>query len=252
MIFEKGYLYHIYNQGNNRQNIFFSRDNYLLFLKKIHIYVSPYTDVIAWCLMPNHFHLMVLVNEIEMNRKDHIHQMTNNRNEKSHQMNLSTKTCNETLNKNKLNLSVGFTNNLKNKESIYQMAKNHGDYSHQMNAKLRSFNNSIAIMLRTFTRAINKQENRTGSLFKPHTKAECINCLKGVKPSFIQSNISITNLLSEKQYPQICFNYIHQNPVKANLVKEAIDWEFSSAKDYAGLRNGKLVNKIVSKEYVDF
>ncbi len=121
-----------------------------------------------------------------------------------------------------------------------------------MNIKTRTFNTSIAIMLRSFTRAINKQENRTGSLFKPHTKAECINCFKGTKPSFIQSSISITNLLSKKQYPQVCFDYIHQNPVKAGLVKTLTDWEFSSAKDYASLRNGKLINKAVAEEFVDF
>ena len=30
-----------------------------------------------------------------------------------------------------------------------------------------------------------------------------------------------------------------------------IDWEFSSAKDYAGIRNGKLINKKVAAKYVD-
>ncbi len=61
MIFEKGHLYHIYNQGNNKQKIFLNRENYLFFLKKINTYILPYADVLAWCLMPNHFHLMVLV-----------------------------------------------------------------------------------------------------------------------------------------------------------------------------------------------
>ena len=28
--------------------------------------LSPYASIFAWCLMPNHFHLMVLVNETEM------------------------------------------------------------------------------------------------------------------------------------------------------------------------------------------
>jgi len=31
--------------------------------------------------------------------------------------------------------------------------------------------------------------------------------------------------------------------VKAGLVKKAEDWKFSSAKDFAGLRNGTLCNK---------
>ncbi|MFA5647265.1 MAG: hypothetical protein WC951_03050 [Bacteroidales bacterium] len=65
MIFEKSHLYHVYNQGNNRQRIFFSRENYLFFLEKIKKHVLPYADVLAWCLMPNHFHLMAYVNEVE-------------------------------------------------------------------------------------------------------------------------------------------------------------------------------------------
>ena len=34
MQFERGQLFHIYNQGNNRQQVFFTRENYLYFLKK--------------------------------------------------------------------------------------------------------------------------------------------------------------------------------------------------------------------------
>ncbi len=48
----------------------------------------------------------------------------------------------------------------------------------------------------------------------------------------------------------MCFNYIHQNPVRAGLVKTEIEWEFSSAQDYAGLRNGTLVNKKVAQEHI--
>ena len=66
MHFEKDLIYHIYNQGNNKQKIFFNRENYLFFLGKINTYIQPYADILAWCLMPNHFHLMVLVNEVEI------------------------------------------------------------------------------------------------------------------------------------------------------------------------------------------
>ncbi|MDD2199404.1 MAG: hypothetical protein PHE08_06735, partial [Bacteroidales bacterium] len=66
MIIEKGYIYHIYNQGNNRRRIFLIRENYLFFLKKIETYILPYADILAYCLMPNHFHLMVYVMEVEV------------------------------------------------------------------------------------------------------------------------------------------------------------------------------------------
>ena len=66
MQFEKDHIYHIYNQGNNRQKIFFDRENYLFFLQKMNDYLLPYCDIMAWCLMPNHFHWMVYVREAEL------------------------------------------------------------------------------------------------------------------------------------------------------------------------------------------
>jgi putative transposase len=136
-------------------------------------------------------------------------------------------------------------------EEIYRMTP-----SHPINAtKTRSFNNSIAILLRSYTRAINKQRNRSGSLFKAHTKAECVNCNNGIAPPFINDTESNSTLINSKnpenQYPQICFNYIHQNPVKANLVKFAVDWEFSSAADYYAGRNGKIIKRDLVAEYLD-
>ena len=52
-------IYHIYNQGNNRQPIFKGYNDYLLFLKKVRKFIFPYCDILAYCLMPNHFHFLV-------------------------------------------------------------------------------------------------------------------------------------------------------------------------------------------------
>lgn len=53
--------YHIYNRGNNRQAIFFERDNYLYFLLAIKKYLVDYVDILAYCLMPTHYHFLVRV-----------------------------------------------------------------------------------------------------------------------------------------------------------------------------------------------
>ena len=118
----------------------------------------------------------------------------------------------------------------------------------------RTLNQSIGLLLRSYTSAINKQRKRTGSLFRKQTKAECISCTNGVTPSFYTSEgiIKINTKNPELQYPQICFNYIHQNPVKSGLVQNAVDWEFSSARDYAALRTGNLVNKRLAHDYIVF
>ncbi len=59
---QKGF-YHLYNRGNRKENIFLLEADYLRFLK----YLKKYTAkcdirVIAYCLMPNHFHLFVRQN----------------------------------------------------------------------------------------------------------------------------------------------------------------------------------------------
>ena len=50
--------YHIYNRGNNRVAIFFEPDNYLYFLKKVKAYLIPVADVLVYCLMPTHYHIV--------------------------------------------------------------------------------------------------------------------------------------------------------------------------------------------------
>lgn len=61
MEFLPGGLYHVFNQGNNKRPIFYGRDNYLFFLKKMRIHLNEHCDILAWCLMPNHFHWLIRV-----------------------------------------------------------------------------------------------------------------------------------------------------------------------------------------------
>ena len=56
-------IYHIYNRGNQKQQIFFTRDNYLFILQKVRTYWLPYCDILCYCLMPNHFHFLIKTNE---------------------------------------------------------------------------------------------------------------------------------------------------------------------------------------------
>ena len=53
--------YHFYNRGNNRQAVFFERENYLYFLRGIQKYLCDSMDVLAYCFMPTHYHLLVRV-----------------------------------------------------------------------------------------------------------------------------------------------------------------------------------------------
>jgi len=196
VIFEKNKPFHIYNQGNNRGRIYFNERNYQFFLFKVEKYIQPYADIIAWCLMPNHFHLMVHIRNTER----------------------------------------------------YILK---GEMLEKKSA--RSLNDSIGILLRTYTRAVNKENNWSGSLFRNGTKAVPIDSLKSLMPTLAitQNTLLLKSILSEKQYPQICFNYIHLNPVRAKLVKNLLEWKYSSAQDFYGRRKSKLTNVEVAKKFVD-
>jgi putative transposase len=54
-------FYHIYNHANGSENLFHEEKNYYFFLKKVSMYLNPYFNIYAYCLMPNHFHLLVRV-----------------------------------------------------------------------------------------------------------------------------------------------------------------------------------------------
>jgi REP element-mobilizing transposase RayT len=63
MFFNSDELYHIYNRGNNKNLLFHSDENYLLFLNKINKEIKPFCDILCWTLMPNHFHIMIHAND---------------------------------------------------------------------------------------------------------------------------------------------------------------------------------------------
>jgi putative transposase len=58
-----GVIYHIYNRGNNRENIFREERNYNFFLKLYTRHISLVAETYAYCLLKNHFHLLIRVNE---------------------------------------------------------------------------------------------------------------------------------------------------------------------------------------------
>src|ERR1035437_11122805 len=78
--FVSGEYYHIYNRGNSKQKIFHDKNDYLYFIKLLHvlnqknnkqvrdfthnIFVSHEDDDLLvaigeWVLMPNHFHVLI-------------------------------------------------------------------------------------------------------------------------------------------------------------------------------------------------
>ena len=144
-----GVFYHIYNRGNNGENIFIEARNYAYFMRLYGKYISPVAETYAYCLLRNHFHLMVRINDC---------QFSDDR----------------------------------------QSSKDWRSF-----APSRAFSNLFS----TYTKAINKAYQRTGSLFEKPFKR---------KP--------ITN----ERYYKALVAYIHQNPQMHGLVDDFRDWPYSS------------------------
>lgn len=172
MQLEQGKLYHVFNRGNNKQRIFLSPENYPYFLQKTRKYLLPVCDMLAYCLMPNHFHFLIHANE----------------------------------------KSIAIIND--------------GSFPRQC------FSQGIKQLLSSYTKAVNKQKKRTGSLFQQKTKSICTSNKGG--------------------YSEMVFHYIHQNPMRAGLVPKMEEWPYSSFHEYlgrTGLCNQNLAREMLAINY---
>ena len=53
--------YHIYNRGVNRENVFVEDRNYFHFMNLYAKYIEPVAETFAYCLLRNHFHVLVKI-----------------------------------------------------------------------------------------------------------------------------------------------------------------------------------------------
>jgi REP element-mobilizing transposase RayT len=60
-----GQYYHIYNRGNNGENLFIEERNYHYFFDLYIRYIYSIANTYAYCLMKNHFHLLVRMKPAE-------------------------------------------------------------------------------------------------------------------------------------------------------------------------------------------
>lgn len=171
MKFEPDCFYHIYNRSYSKGQVFFRPENYDYFVRKLS-QLGELASVVAYCLMPNHFHLMIYVAD--------------------------------------------------GAPALTRQTAPSGQTGMQSLAR------KIGTTLSSYTQAINKQEKRTGSIFQPKSKALAL--------------VSDHHLIS-------CFHYIHQNPLRANLVKRLEDWPHSSFHEYLS-GEGKICNLTIAYSLV--
>ena len=145
-----GEYYHIYNRGNNGVDLFYEERNYRYFLMLYKRYIFPVAKTYAYCLMKNHFHLLIQLREGDNN--------------KAH--------------------SLAFAN-----------------------------------LFSTYTKSLNKNYQRTGSLFE-----------KPFKRILIDSDRYFIHLIS----------YIHRNPQKHGFVENFRDYSYSSYQAISQQKNSNI------------
>jgi len=153
-------FYHIFNRGNQRQLIFLRERNYLYFLDKIKSTFLDDTDIVAYCLMPNHFHLIA--------------------------------------------------------------------YTH-LSFEYLPFSKRLGKMLSSYTRGLQNQQKFVGSLFQQNTRKKAL-------------------LTQQDVYN--CFQYVHQNPLKANLAERFDKWKYSSFLEYYNSKP-KICNIVLGRRFLD-
>ena len=56
---QPGFMYHVYNKGNNQENLFKQEQNYNYFLLLWKKHILPIADTFCYTLLPNHFHFLI-------------------------------------------------------------------------------------------------------------------------------------------------------------------------------------------------
>jgi putative transposase len=136
--------YHIFNHANGFENVFREAENYRYFLDKYKLYIHPIAETYAYCLMPNHFHLV-----IRIRKRSVIENLITNSNSS-----IST-FSNSTFSKVQ-NFGKGEVSNNRNNEIEKYLSK------------------QFANFFSCYTQSFNKVYKRMGSLFIKNFKREPI------------------------------------------------------------------------------
>jgi putative transposase len=179
---ETGKIYHLYNRGNNRENLFYKKENYHYFIRQFDKYLSNFTDVYAYCLLPNHFHFLIKIKE----EAEILRLLPNLQNDEQHLV------------------------SLKDLPSVRAV-----DLPSLIINKFR-------LLFMSYAKAINKQENRVGSLFQKQFKIKAVN--------------------NDSYFSCLVF-YIHANPQKHGLIDDFREWNYSSYHSIISERISKLKKK---------
>lgn len=185
--------YHIFNHANGFENVFRQTDNFRYFMEKYHMYISPIAETYAYCLMPNHFHLVVRIR-----KREAIEELIRNKNKNNSSIitNFSKVSSFER--------SVNITQNEFDKTKTVNFGKVSTICDNEIEKYLSK---QFANLFSSYTQSFNKVYRRMGSLFIKNFKRESITD----KTHFLNTVV-----------------YTHRNPIHHSFCKNYEDWYYSS------------------------
>ena len=59
-------VFHVLNRGINGMEIFRRREDYIIFIERYQKYIQPIAHTYVYCLMPNHFHILLKIKPLHL------------------------------------------------------------------------------------------------------------------------------------------------------------------------------------------
>lgn len=192
MFLQSEKYYHIYNRANGFEKIFLKDEHYNFFLKRYRYYIEPFVNTYTYCLMSNHFHLLIQIKTpTEIRDSLYAWRERNGLTDLSPLSLINYKSSDLTILKKLAELELMLENG--NKEI--------DEYIEKWISK------QFANLFSSYTQAFNKQTGRMGSLFIKNFKRKPIN---------------------DEKYLKNLIRYIHLNPVEAGICNSPSQWKYSS------------------------
>lgn len=212
---EYGNYYHIFNRGNNYEDIFRQKSDYFHFLDLTNIFITSVADIYAWALLKNHFHFLVKIkDEYEIG-------FLNSEYAKSDDLKLKWRTC-----------LPGKTILCPPDESMsdshdFPSSVGHGNVS-KLERKPEP-QQQFKHLFNTYAKWYNKKYSRAGSLFT-----------KNYKRKHVDNEIYLKDLII----------YIHNNPVHHEFTEYTTEYHWTSYHTIVSTKPTKLFRNAVL-EYFD-
>jgi hypothetical protein len=198
-----GQYYHIYNRGNNGENLFIEERNYQYFFNLYIRYIYPIANTYAYCLMRNHFHLLVRMKPVE---------------DLTGFQNLSGIGTPDAYLTGFQNLSgIGtpdaYLTGFQNLSGIGTPD------AYLSGIGMPNYSKPFSNLFNAYTKTINKTYKRTGSLFQ-----------RPFKRILVDSDIYLMHLV----------NYIHRNPQKHGFTNDFRAYPYSSYQSIYKQKNSRI------------